>query len=846
VAPIPRLFINYIPIDKNREDIHQLLEAFGDFLLLQILPNYNPQQPEIKLHQKAWVELPNFTKAEFLLNKLHGSFPWGKSQESQTQQYPIFPLEITFANPRLATPYHAAEQAISPKKLFIGGIAPAATEQDVRSLLTPFGEIESLTLLVRGGRCNRNCAFVQFSTWAACEAAIQALHSKFTMAGTDAPLLVKFADAQRIDPTHKMKIHRSKQRVITPLAANVHGGGAMGGISSYMHPYPTPHQYGMTMMMSPPNAGGYMDGYTAYNGYHAQQMVMPSSAYPNHQQQHQVYPHVHLGGDGGGYPSNNNGNGGGVNGYGGYFSHNNNDYCGHQRRGSGGETQFYNSNGFRGRYPREQLGSSNNGSTQYNYNPGKINVGSRSIRSRSSGGSGSIEATLKASNENLTTDEDATVLPGEIGSKTETASISCSDDKSPKSDGTGTGTITGPGTVVEEVVVYFNGGGGGKSDINDDGKDEGFPPESLRQSDSLDGCDGGKEKTKEAGQKDAKKEEEKEAVDDNREGSEMHEYEDCVGNRSHATSSAPSSAAALVAAAAAVLNGNGPASQEHVKNNNINNRYNSSNIRYNSNGRGRGRKISFNHHNNRRRHHHNNQQYDHHHQQAAYYNNPYHDNAQYYCGPDVVGNYYQQTVAPPPSPARMYYGSDGNSGTAIPTMPITNAVPNTGIVPIDNNTLPLMPYLPIPAANGGVGWMASPLVLHPLGTDMGHPPLSVDHLYSFSSPPKKGNGKIGKGVKDFALYAHKLFIGQLSSDTIEEELYEWFACFGEILELAVLRLDGKSQGCAFLTYSRKEHALAAKDAMNGKPVGKLRKRIVVKFADVGKTMGGEEEKDVAN
>lgn len=782
------------------------------------------------------MELPNFTKAEFVLKKLHGSFPWGESLESEstleseTQQYANFPLEITFANPRLATPYHAAEQAISPKKLFIGGVAPAATEQDVRSLLTPFGDIESLTLLIRGGRCNRNCAFVQFSTWAACEAAIRALHSKFTMAGADAPLLVKFADAQRIDPTHKMKIYRSKHRVITSLADNVHGGGGIMGGTSYLHPYPTPNQYGMTMMMSPPNTGGYISGFTAH-GYHAQQMVMPSSAYPNQQQQHQGYPHVHLGADEERYPSNNNV---GVHGYGVYFSHNNNYHYGHQRRGSGGETQFYNSNGFRGRYPHGQPGSKNNiynGSTQYNYNPGKIHVGNRSIRSRSSGGSGSIEATLTASNENLTTD-DVTVLPGENGSKTETASISFSDDKSPKSDGTG--------TVVEEVVVYFNGGGCGKSDGSDDDKDDGSPPESLCHSDSLDGSDGGKEKTKEVGQNDAKKEEEKEAVDYDGGGSEMHEYEDGVGNHSHTTS----------AAAAAALNGNAPTSQEHVNNNN-NNIYN----RYNSNGRGRdrhyqgrGRKNSFNYHDSRRYHHHHDHQYDHHHQQAAYNNYPYHQHAQYYYAPDDVGKYYQQTVAPPPSPAGMYYGSDGNSGGAIPTMPITDAmaVPNTGTVPIDNNAVPIMPYSPIPAANGGVGWMASPLVLHPLGTGMGHPPLSAAHRYSYFTPEIKGNGKMGKGVRDFALYAHKLFIGQLSCDTIEEELYEWFACFGEILELAVLRLHGKSQGCAFLTYSRKEHALAAKDAMNGKPVGKLRRRIVVKFADVGKAMGGEEEKDVEN
>lgn len=795
------------------------------------------------------MELPNFTTAEFLLNKLHSSFPWGKqselNSESDTQKHAILPLEITFANPRLATRYHAAEQAISPKKLFIGGIAPAATEQDVRSLLNPFGRIESLTLIIRGGGCNRNCAFVQFSTWASCEAAIQALHSKFTMAGTDAPLIVKFADAQRIDSTHKMNMYRSKQSGITPLAAaNVYGGvyysnvygGGMGG-TSYMHQYPTPPPYGMPILMSSPNTGGDMSG---YNGYHGQQMMMPSSsAYPNHQ----GHPHVRLGGDGVGYPTNN-GNAGNN---GGYFSHNNNFYS-HQRRYSGGETQYYNNNGFKGRHPRGHPGGSNISSRQGNNNPGKINVGSSSVRSRSSG-SASIEAKLTAtrltSSETLTTDDEVPVLPGETSSKTETASISCSDDKSPKSKS--------HGTVAEEVVVYFNGGG--KSDGSDEGS--GHPPEFPRHSArENNGDDEGEEKMEE----------------EDREGSEMHEHNDDVGNPSHTTT--PTSAAALVAAAA--MNENAHSSKEHIVINNSSNQYNS-----NSRGRGRqypgrriNRKNTFHHHYSHD--HLYNYQYDHIHQQAAaYYNNSYHQNPQpYYYAQDVVGEYYhyQQTSASPPAatytdgtaeypmtttaaaavavaghippsplPERMYYGSKDSMGGGIPTMPVTDAiaVPNTA-VPIC--TAPL-PYSPISVANGGVGWVVSQQVLDPLGTSMGHTSsAAAPHL--FYSPQRKGNGKMGKGVKDVALYAHKLFIGQLSFDTIEEELYEWFACFGEILELAVLRLHGESQGCAFLTYSRKEHALAAKDAMNGKPVGKLRKRIVVKFADVDKAMGGEEGEGV--
>jgi hypothetical protein len=40
---------------------------------------------------------------------------------------------------------------------------------------------------------------VQYSTWAACEAAIEALHDTATMPGSEHPLVVKFADAKKND-----------------------------------------------------------------------------------------------------------------------------------------------------------------------------------------------------------------------------------------------------------------------------------------------------------------------------------------------------------------------------------------------------------------------------------------------------------------------------------------------------------------------------------------------------------------------------------------------------------------------------------------------------------------------
>lgn len=64
----------------------------------------------------------------------------------------------------------------------------------------------------------------------------------------------------------------------------------------------------------------------------------------------------------------------------------------------------------------------------------------------------------------------------------------------------------------------------------------------------------------------------------------------------------------------------------------------------------------------------------------------------------------------------------------------------------------------------------------------------------------------------------------------EQDLWALFHPLGDVLELAILRSQGRSKGCAFLTYASKAQALAAINAFNGRPVGPT-KRLVVKFAD---------------
>jgi RNA-binding protein Musashi len=85
-----------------------------------------------------------------------------------------------------------------------------------------------------------------------------------------------------------------------------------------------------------------------------------------------------------------------------------------------------------------------------------------------------------------------------------------------------------------------------------------------------------------------------------------------------------------------------------------------------------------------------------------------------------------------------------------------------------------------------------------------------------------------------AAKAWKLFIGQISFDMAEGDLFPFFSQFGTILELVLLRNqgDGRHKGCGFLVYSSAEEAEAAL-AANGAvmPNDARQRQIMVKYAN---------------
>ena len=63
----------------------------------------------------------------------------------------------------------------------------------------------------------------------------------------------------------------------------------------------------------------------------------------------------------------------------------------------------------------------------------------------------------------------------------------------------------------------------------------------------------------------------------------------------------------------------------------------------------------------------------------------------------------------------------------------------------------------------------------------------------------------------------KLFVGNLSFDTTENDLQDLFAQHGQVSDVALIndKMTGRSRGFAFVTMNDEAHATAATSALNG-------------------------------
>jgi cold-inducible RNA-binding protein len=79
----------------------------------------------------------------------------------------------------------------------------------------------------------------------------------------------------------------------------------------------------------------------------------------------------------------------------------------------------------------------------------------------------------------------------------------------------------------------------------------------------------------------------------------------------------------------------------------------------------------------------------------------------------------------------------------------------------------------------------------------------------------------GEIIEEIRIMEAKLYVGNLSYDTTEDELRTLFAQAGSVSEVALIkdRDTGRSKGFAFVTMSTQEEANAAIQQFNGRSMG---------------------------
>ncbi|EGD72299.1 napor protein short isoform [Salpingoeca rosetta] len=184
-----KLFVGQLPKSYGEEQLTALLQPYGAIHDMMILKNKMTGESR----GCAFVTFCSRQSALSAIADLH---------EKRTLPTMANPMQVKIAD---------SEQRGDDRKLFVGMISKTCTEADLEAMFRPFGEIESVNVLIGPEGQSKGCAFVKYTNAGSANQAIAKLHNSTTMEGCRAPMVVKIAD------TEKQKQQRRMQRQMPPM-----------------------------------------------------------------------------------------------------------------------------------------------------------------------------------------------------------------------------------------------------------------------------------------------------------------------------------------------------------------------------------------------------------------------------------------------------------------------------------------------------------------------------------------------------------------------------------------------------------------------------------------------------
>ncbi|GIL73244.1 hypothetical protein Vretimale_4842 [Volvox reticuliferus] len=182
VCAEPKVFVGQVPHEVTQEQVFALFSKYGTIKKCALITGQDGRSKGC-----AMVTYDRWAEAELAIEHENGTANLGGGRT----------LLVKFADPPRGRG-DGPVMGVAPKKLFVGQIPQHTTEQHIRSLFAPFGNITDVHVLNKGNA--PGCAFVTFERWSQAENAMLSLNGQTLIEGATTPMVVKFADAKVVDP----------------------------------------------------------------------------------------------------------------------------------------------------------------------------------------------------------------------------------------------------------------------------------------------------------------------------------------------------------------------------------------------------------------------------------------------------------------------------------------------------------------------------------------------------------------------------------------------------------------------------------------------------------------------